>query len=798
MKYFYSLVTFGGLFCSFFRVAAAGDIIMCNGNTQMSREFAAEMYRQYPVQRSRECDDEVGEEAKFSAQLIACGLAGLGTPVSFGCIAAVTVLSEDRRKRCKALAKRLYDQENSLNARIPPDKFKLPKTQYIDYYVNISASPGALHDFYGKGTKTLAWRSFTLASGSVKEANVDDCGSGIAGKEEGVDCKNSLLGLPKPFLDQPLSVDSNTLSGPSSASYYPDVQYSTELKNRISTASSRIVRCGGGWCFTTDGCTPQYVKVRVQWSKSTTDPILGKSVDVGSGGRRRQLLAASTKTTYTCWKRTIFITEVSNIEPSLMPCDTSFTSNRIKLLMASPNLQPDPRSKIMERIRTSVFASTVGGGFVIYFSQAFAKSMLDCVEPLNRANAVGGTWEGFAFNAAGTCKPCASASIMQKNNWMTKACNRTSPVEALLDCCFTCKNNYMPSSPSSVANGEVFSCIPACKPGQTLSAVGKSLCVACPVGKFSVGGQAPCEKCRDLGHENARADPLRGCISCGNRQAVDAAVGVKCIPCISGQQVLRESKCVECPIDQAYYIPELGTACVLCHRGTYKTPSGGTCAQCPQDTYNTEPGSTTCVICPSGTRSVPNRTVCAPCAAINRTLLPYSEYYEPGCRVRCKPGVSYLITNPYSIGGCGRCQDIVLPKGTRSAQDDCSVPVPCTNGPLNSDGLFFYNGSAAYGSEDCPWDCKAGFYRVNGDYYCRTCAVSSFDPANHVFTSHCEYACKPYVYADSSKACDRPCVDLLQEYDVKGLIHSRVREYTLSGEILNFGFNFNFQFLIFY
>ena len=101
MKFFYSLVTFGGLFCSFFRVAAAGDIIVCNGNTQMSREFAAEMYRQYyPVQRSRECDDVVGEEAKYAAEMAACQ-AGLvfswmtaGISVA-GCMAAVSVLRGD-------------------------------------------------------------------------------------------------------------------------------------------------------------------------------------------------------------------------------------------------------------------------------------------------------------------------------------------------------------------------------------------------------------------------------------------------------------------------------------------------------------------------------------------------------------------------------------------------------------------------------------------------------------------------------------------------------------------------------
>ena len=212
MNIFYFLFTFG-LFCSFFRVAVADDIIVCNGNTQMSRQFAAEIYKLYPVQRSRECDDVAGEEAKFAAEIVACHAGWVFSWMTAGatvaaCVIGVSVAREDRIKRCNALAKRLYDQENSLNARIPLDKFKLPKTQYIDYYVNISASPGALHDFYGKGTKTLAWRSFTLASSSVKEAGADDCGSGIAGKEEGensllhismtgVDCRNSLLGLPK-------------------------------------------------------------------------------------------------------------------------------------------------------------------------------------------------------------------------------------------------------------------------------------------------------------------------------------------------------------------------------------------------------------------------------------------------------------------------------------------------------------------------------------------------------------------------------------------------------------------------
>ena len=90
----------------------------------------------------------------------------------------------------------------------------------------------------------------------------------------------------------------------------------------------------------------------------------------------------------------------------------------------------------------------------------------------------------------------------------------------------------------------------------------------------------------------------------------------------------------------------------------------GACVLCPRDTYASQKGSTACRNCAVGFYSAAyNRTACTPCAALSPTTMPFAEYFQPGCTVRCKPVVSYIRINPYTPHGCGSCATAVVPVG---------------------------------------------------------------------------------------------------------------------------------------
>ena len=823
--------------------------MICNANSYIHREFISEMYKLHPVQRRWECDHVAEEEARFGTEIAACqtlyvlsAFLGAGIPAVAACVAALVGLRNERLERCKFLEKLLYDQENNLNLRIPGDLYKMPEVGYIDYYVNISTSPSAKHEFLPRNSKSVAWRSFSLASGSVKDDIACKTDDGI--DAEIVNCNYLTLKLPNSFFERGMSVGSNTLMGDGgSSSLYPDVMFGQELQKSAGSAAGRLIKSkptaigGSQWSFRTNGCTAPYFKVRVKWYVSTTEPISGKSVKNGdtSRRRRRRLLSASSMSigsstrsgsdyfedesfedvfsnnsstssnkytniirdnsrdnsggnhnnnrhllsaasTYTCWKRIITIEEVFDAGTAHMRCQMPYTSNALRAMLASPAMHPNPRTNVLLKLETHTWGISRDGSFSVQYCSLYANYLLECAEPVNQATSVGGSWGGFSDMNPGSCMPCASASLMQKNNLRTRACNRSDPVDAKRDCCFSCKANYM-TLPSD-SGSDTPACIPACRRGQVYE---NSRCKSCESGKYSMGGMSPCESCHDLGYTNSRVDPLRGCIYCGLRASAEANP-LKCVPCGLGLFVPPPLgwQCVGCRSTGAYYLPEStsATACLACTNGTYMNIDSSSCMQCPQDTYSPREASRECFPCPIGTHSLATRTSCSACYAINQTFLPFTEYFESGCRARCKPNISYLISNPYSVGGCGLCRDIVLPTGTHSHSLDCSKPVRCLNAPAHA----FYTGPApSVTSTLCPWDCSPGFIysALVGGGSCPACTypANTFNVSKHQHTSGCSYTCRPHLYVESATlACDKPCKDLIEEYR-NNFILSRVREY---------------------
>lgn len=810
------------------RIEAVANVLVCNANSYIHREFISEMYKNHPVERRWECDHVVEEEAKFAFEVAECqGLylfviaGGAGAGAVAGCVAAVVGLRNERIERCKFLEKLFDDQANNLNLRIPGN-YHMPESRYLDYYVNISTAPSAKHEFLPRNSKTVSWRSFSLASGSVK----DEIGCKTDEKSEIVgNCDYPMFKLPNSFFEKMMTVGSNTLMGEGgSSSLYPDVMFGEELQKSAGSVAGRFIKSksttvgGSQWSFMTHGCTAPYFKVRVKWSVSTTEPISGKSVKAGDTSRRRRRLLSSSSMsigsstnggseyfddepfqemfgnkshgnnhhirhllsapqTYTCWKRTIMIQEVFDVGTEHMRCQMPYSSNALRGMLASPEMQPDPRANVLMKIEAHTWGISRDGSFSIPFNSLYASHLLECAEPVNQATSVGGSWGGFSDTTPGSCMPCASASLMQKNNLRTRACNRSNPVDAKRDCCFSCKVNYM-ISPSD-SSSDIPVCIPACRPGQVYE---NSRCKLCESGKYSKGGMSPCKTCYDLGYPNSRVDPLRGCIYCGLRASAEATP-LKCVPCGLGLIVPPPlgQQCVGCPSSGAYYLPEStsATACLACANGTYMNVGSSACMQCPQDTYNSREASRVCFPCPIGTHSLATRTSCLACAAINKTLLPFTEYFESGCRARCNPNISYLVSNPYSVGGCGMCKDVVLPVGTHSDSLDCSQPVRCTNAPLNA----FYTGAApSLTSVLCPWNCSPGYMISTGGGSCPACTYppNTFNASKHQHTKGCSYTCKSHYYVNlATLACDEPCKDLIEE-SRNNLILSRVRDYHAS------------------
>jgi cysteine-rich repeat protein len=758
-------------------VDSEDEVLICNGDSYLHREFIKEMYKLYPIEPLQpECgSDKEGLEKEYRTLMGFCTVLADWT-----CKNPLNKRRDERLARCYKTEVRRLDKEMDLNLRIPLSNFKLPTDAYDGFYVNISTRPGATNEFVIKNSKSVTWRYFSLDKNSMFQE--------ICSGENSVNCNSTIINLPEAFYTHPMQVGSNTFLSSGEVSMYPDVAYSDALQMQAKRSSGRLAKVypilsKTRWGFVTNGCTAPYFKVKVKWTQIFTDPIKGYSVEPGTGivlgrrlmsfdegygkydhyynnqtSKRRRLLATSPlRKTYACWKRQIVIEEVFDSGIDNMRCKLPFTTNQIRRKLATGK----SAITVSENFYSDTWGVNNNGAFIVPFPHEYLLNIVECIRD-------GKVWKGFSETSPGNCAACATQILSAKNNLISRVCNMSNPDEATKECCFSCKPKYMPS-------GDVYPpvCVASCKPGQTFYPYQK--CKACPVGTYSEGGLGSCKPCHELGYINARIIAGFGCQSCGLRAY---ASETQCIACGLGEFVPPPLgfTCTRCT-EKGHYLPESGlaTACTACDYGTYMDRNGITCSQCPQDTYNSDLASTSCKTCPTGTLSIPNRSTCVACPALDISRLPFAQYFEPGCRLQCNPTTSYVKTNPKSVGGCGRCEDVELPIGFYSEIMACSVGVRCTNGPLNS----YYTSSAKYPSVQCGWQCIAGHNLIGGECVACVYDANTFNPEKHEHTMGCSYQCKQYLYREATLSCNQPCKDLIQEHG-NNLIFGRVRDYSYS------------------
>lgn len=355
-----------------------------------------------------------------------------------------------------------------------------------------------------------------------------------------------------------------------------------------------------------------------------------------------------------------------------------------------------------------------------------------------------------------------------------RACNRSIAEDAARgDCCLGC-------APATHMRIEVphsgtldFACVERCRKGTAYTA---GRCTPCASGLYSAGGLGQCITCGALvGDPNAWVDPRQGCRICGTRAQLTSTPG--CTPCDAGKYVpAGATVCTTCATP-GYFVPPISVAagCVPCAAGTYMpTDIPRQPRLCPQDTYAPLPGAIACIGCPAGHLSTYNRTACTPCASINATVMPFAEYFQRGCSLRCKPAVSYVRISPYSPHGCGSCDAAKVPVGAYASANDCTITPSCTN--LPSLNAYYTTASSEPGNPQlCGWACNAGFF-VQAGGGCAACNFgSAYSAARHRPLAACQYTCLPGIYADAARLCNQPCTDLLAEA-AAGRISARVRE----------------------
>jgi cysteine-rich repeat protein len=388
------------------------------------------------------------------------------------------------------------------------------------------------------------------------------------------------------------------------------------------------------------------------------------------------------------------------------------------------------------------------------FPLSYAQLIFKCAQD--------GRWSGQTYATPGACATCASIVAKQSamEGVVVISCNRT--LQAQPDCCAGC-------NPSTHMQPEAaLRCVLKCAPGSYYTASG--WCAQCPNGQFSKGGLAPCLSCGVLlGNPNSIFSDGQ-CRACGSLAAATPTEG--CAACPSGKNVpMGASTCMTCAA-KGHFVSSSG-ACVPCAPGTYF--SGGGCLICPSNTVAPSNGSTSCANCAIG-HSSSMYTKCVPCPPINASSMPFAQYYQSGCNIRCTPGASYVRTSPYIRNGCGSCASVVAPVGTFLSATDCTITRPCTSAPPNK-AHYITNGTHAGG---CEWKCNAGFQRAAS-----ACAPCNFGPhfssQKHVIAAEaaqeCKYTCRPGLYVDLPHLfCNVSCLNLLDEVSA-GRIKGRVREY---------------------
>ena len=620
---------------------------------------------------------------------------------------------------------------------------------FVDFTVQVDGLSTALDYSSRLSAAKTAWFTVQFDAASVKCVTQDaDL------------CANALFKLQTALFSQPFAVGTDTLLA-GNTKLSPDIQYHADLKKtdarliHVATGASRA----GSAAFWTNGCTPPQFTLRVQFKAVRELVVPGAySVTADNDGR------------FACYNRTIFVVAVSDLTP-VLTCRMPYSINdlRRRLQTPLPENEAAARQAVVVAMRAQQYAYSTESDRQIRFCDAQINHILECVDP-SSPTGIGGTWTP---GQPGICARCAATA---NTHMRTRYCNASVAADRDKDCCFQCTTGYMMHPTAAPAL-----CIAECKRNQEFSTQASGYCAPCAKGFVSNGLFDTCVTCRARGFDNARSDASRGCVPCGSRQL---AVLDQCVPCPTKPepQLVVQGACTTCTSRGAYFLPSgiNVTACQPCPPGTFMLPSASTfCQTCPSASYASRPASLACAFCAVGYQSIPNRSACVPCPAINRTALPYSEYYQPGCNKRCIANTSYQYRNSYAVDGCRACTDIVLQVGTYADPKACNLARACTNAPSRG---AYYTAAAARGNTSCPFQCIVGYSMLGG-----TCVLCVYDPTKYSPERHvpvagagCPYDCRAGLYRDGTKACLKPCVALVDEV-YAAQIHLRVREYPANG-----------------
>ena len=723
-------------------VRGEDERLLCNSNTVLGKALIEEAKRRHPVTIPHECTKR-GMEEEMAAYVIsqAACTALIGSAYSIVTIPAIVACFDEVEKahaahldRCDKVWRRVRDEAAGLNIRVPAFTGTI-----AEYVLALDPALGAFHTTDGQ---TLLWTGFGL------RAEGHEAGCVGAGCDEWMMVPNVPTGVR-------LTLTPKSLTMPGEATLAPDLLIDAK------SAQTRLVRTvvsgasTAAWSVRVRGCAPPNVTVRVEWASAFTT-VQGESApkpylfDPNSGAPPK----------VACWSRKLTVTrmvETPMTSEGAMRCHMAVSLNEVRARLKGDEAK---KAEVRAYLQTLTWAKPrVQTRASVLYSEAMANALIQCAQPSD--GGIGGTWkrfvvgtfgEGGEWGAPGVCVPCEtedrSQPSLRARNLRVRACDRSLPQERLLDCCTECRVGFMRPTPSALA------CVPTCRPGTQYVA---GVCLACSYGMWSPGALAPCVPCGANTYVGRT-----GCVSCGARAYVFS--GGRCENCPSGKFVpAGRETCDVCPTSEGLYLPQAGTACEACPAGTYIDPAAGDCALCPTQTWSALPAATACAACATGMRSTANRTVCVACPSIDRGRLPFSEYYAPGCALRCEPGRSYLRTSALLRDGCGDCRNVSVPLGhfVPNPLVSCVKTAPCTNRPVGASSV--YTGpSPTQGVSLCPWACVPGFL-LDGSA-CAACDASGFDALKHRWLYGCTRGCQPRRYVHDA-TCSQPCTNLLTEFN---------------------------------
>ena len=745
---------------------------MCNSNSRLGAILTADIYKQFPVVMSDECQNQ----AKLDeADIEKCVF------FWFLCGEALKARNE-RGDRCSTLRQRLKEQQLGINAHVPAAQLPFSALANIaartlssadqallraDFTVEIDTASSFL-SFVPRTIQTVFWSTVALDHASVN-------GSSAA---PALAVSDALFGVPLTF-----GTTTFAMADGGRGSLSPDLVFGPLLPQSVSNPRGRLVRGG----LVMPGCAVPSFTFRVEWHRST-------QLQTTTGGRR--LLQQQEEV---CWRRVTTVTAVRDLltvgqgaAAEQRRCFMFFSSNTLRRRLSQLEQQPAAASQLAAtavssplvavllavsqsaRQQTQLYIQNQNWATGILFPEAYAALVLNCAQPA-APELLGGVWFGQNTFSPGICVTCASLYVVhqptQQRGLQVQACNRSSVNDHGGDCCMGCAPaTHMRIDAPGTTLG--FVCAERCRKGSAYTR-SNGRCLPCASGLYSAGGAGQCITCGALvGDPNAWVDARQGCRVCGSGAQV-AAGSAACVPCESGKYVSAGTTVCAFCVATGHVVPPTTAAvrvCVPCPAGTFMITPQRECRLCPQDTFAALEASTACAYCAVGHLSTYNRTACAPCAAINASLMPFAEYFQRGCSLRCAPLVSYVRISPYSHNGCGSCATAVVPVGTYVKATDCTVTPPCTNAPAHN--AYYTTASPTAGNPHlCGWACQAG-YAVNQSR-CDPCVFNTaqYSPARHRATVGCKYTCLPRIYVDPSLSCDKPCLSMADE----GRIVARVR-----------------------